>query len=344
MNDSNEQEYMQHANEALSDGDFNQAQVFFKQAIRVNNANEDAWLGLAKTYPDDPVRARKCYENVLKINPLNAEATEMIAALGDAPAEAEAEPEEAPASPPPAAEPAPAAEALREEAAPSAAARASYGGPDMQAPKGIEGAPEKLNADYFVDFVQRLLRSMIAVLSGQNDGSADMPTSWWNGVLSVVLVGLVTGLCIAIAGLRFRSFLTILTVPLLYTMLAVTAVGAGAFLSHWYLKTYREGTASLLDHTMTFVRVWVPASAVFAVITLIRGLTGDFVMTLPGFLQSFSFNAGGLGLIFLIIAIAVTAYAALLLHRHWGRIYPGVGGQGLWIAVVIAIAVTSLPL
>ncbi|NOG51562.1 MAG: hypothetical protein HND48_20655 [Chloroflexi bacterium] len=50
MDDSNEQDYMHHAYEALSDGDFNQAQVFFKQAIRVNSANEDAWLGLAKTH------------------------------------------------------------------------------------------------------------------------------------------------------------------------------------------------------------------------------------------------------------------------------------------------------
>ncbi len=343
MDDSNEQDYMHHAYEALSDGDFNQAQVFFKQAIRVNSANEDAWLGLAKTYPGDPERARKCYENVLKINPLNAEASELLAALGDAPADSY----ETSASPSPAAEPAPAAEALRSSAAPSAGARTTYGGPDVPAPKGIEGAPEKLNADYGVDFVRRLLRSMVSVLSGQGDGSADLPTSWWNAVLTVVLVGLVSGLCIAIAGMRFRSFLTIVTivtVPLLTIVMSVIAVGAGAFLSHWYLKTYRDGAASLLDHTMTFVRVWAPASSVFAVITLISGLTRDYVMTLTGFLQSFSFNANGLGLIFLIISIAVTAYAALLLHRHWGRIYPGVGGRGLWIAVVIAIVVTSLPL
>lgn len=338
MSDSNEQEYMQHAYEAMNDGDMNQAQVFFKQAIRVNNANEEAWLGLAKTYPDDPERARKCYENVLKINPLNAEAREMLAALGDVPAEAGR------AANAPASEPASTTDTLREEAASNTSPRASYGGPEVQAPKGIEGAPQKLNADYVVDFVQRLLRSMVAVVSGQNDGSADMPTSWWNAVLSVALVGFVTGLCVAIAGLRFRSFLTILTVPLLYTVLSVIAVGAGAFLSHWYLKTYRDGTASLLDHTMTYVRVWVPASAIFAVITLIRGLTGDFVMTLSSFLGSFSFNAGGLGLILLIVAIVVTAYTAILLHRHWGRIYPGVGGRGLWVAVAIALAVTSLPL
>ena len=78
MSESNEQDYMQSGQEALAAGEYNTAQVFFKQAIRVNNANEEAWILLAKTYPTEPDKARKCYENVLKINPLNAEAQRMI--------------------------------------------------------------------------------------------------------------------------------------------------------------------------------------------------------------------------------------------------------------------------
>src|SRR5690606_24830671 len=78
MSESNEHEYMQSGQEALAAGEYNTAQVFFKQAIRVNNANEEAWLLLAKTYPTEPDKARKCYENVLKINPLNAEAQRMM--------------------------------------------------------------------------------------------------------------------------------------------------------------------------------------------------------------------------------------------------------------------------
>ena len=78
MSESKEQDYMQSGQEALAAGEYNTAQVFFKQAIRVNNANEEAWILLAKTYPTEPDKARKCYENVLKINPLNAEAQRMI--------------------------------------------------------------------------------------------------------------------------------------------------------------------------------------------------------------------------------------------------------------------------
>ena len=88
MSDSNEQEYMQNGLEAPNMGDFNAAQVFFKQAIRVNNSNEEAWLSLARTYPTEPDKALKCYENVLKINPLNSEAQGMIDRLSAAAAAA----------------------------------------------------------------------------------------------------------------------------------------------------------------------------------------------------------------------------------------------------------------
>lgn len=332
MSESNEQEYMQNGQEALSAGEYNTAQVFFKQAIRVNNTNEEAWLLLAKTYPTEPDKARKCYENVLKINPLNAEAQRMIdridaAAPASAPSPSgNARVHEAPDLP------------RSETAQPG---RKPLGGPSVNSPKGIDGAPENVNLDYFVDFFQRAFKSSAAIVTGQGDGSAELPTSWWNATLLTVAAGFITGLIVFIADLNIRSFLTVLTVPLLVTLLAVIGVGAGSFLSHWYLRTYRGATASLLDHTITFVRVWFPATIIFAVVHLIADLTGNFVMSLGSFLQTFAFSARDLGLVFLVINAAVAVYSALLLHRHWGRLYPNAGSNNLWIAVAIALSVTS---
>jgi hypothetical protein len=342
MSESNEQDYMQSGQEALAAGEYNTAQVFFKQAIRVNNANEEAWLLLAKTYPTEPDKARKCYENVLKINPLNAEAQRMIDRI-----DASAAPASAPAysasSPAGAASVNEAPESLRSEDG-QPAGRKPLGGPSVNSPKGIDGAPENVNLDYFVDFFQRALKSSMAILTGQGDGSAELPTSWWNAVLLTVTAGFITGLFVFIDTVNFRSFLTILTVPLLVTLLIVVGVGAGSFLSHWYLRTYRGATASLLDHTMAYVRVWFPASMIFAVVLLISGLTNNFVMSVGSFLRTFAFSADGLGFVFLLINAAVAVYAALLLHRHWGRLYPTVGSTGLWIAVAIALVTTSVVL
>jgi hypothetical protein len=342
MSESNEQEYMQSGQEALASGEYNTAQVFFKQAIRVNNANEEAWLLLAKTYPTEPDKARKCYENVLKINPLNAEAQRMIDRIDASAAPASAPAYSAPSSAGTASvNEAP--ESLRSEAG-QPAGRKPLGGPSVNSPKGIDGAPENVNLDYFVDFFQRAAKSSMAILTGQGDGSAELPTSWWNATLLVITAGFITGLFVFIDTVNFRSFLTILTVPFLVTLLLVIGVGAGSFLSHWYLRTYRGGSASLLDHTMTYVRVWFPASIIFAIVLLIAGLTNNFVMSASSFLRTFAFSANGLGFVFLLINAAVAVYTALLLHRHWGRLYPTVGSTGLWIAVAIALVTTSLML
>ena len=126
----------------------------------------------------------------------------------------------------------------------AAAGRKPLGGPSVNSPKGIEGAPENVNLDYFVDFFQRAFKSSMAILTGQGDGSAELPTSWWNATLLTVAAGFVTGLFVFIADLNFRSFLTVLTVPLLVTLMAVIGVGAGSFLSHWYLRTSRGATAT----------------------------------------------------------------------------------------------------
>ncbi|MBK8138589.1 MAG: hypothetical protein IPK52_22725 [Chloroflexi bacterium] len=342
MSDSNEQEYMQNGLEALNMGDFNAAQVFFKQAIRVNNSNEEAWLSLARTYPTEPDKALKCYENVLKINPLNSEAQGMIDRLSAA---AAAAPTPAPAAPSSSSYSTPtpdSSDTLRDPSSAAPKERKPLGGPAVSAPKGIEGAPETVNLDYFVDFFQRAFKGSMALLTGQGDGSSDLPTSWWNATLMVVSVGFITGLFAAISGLRFGSIISIFTMPLLVTLTLVVAVGGGAFLSHWYLRTYRDGSASLLDHTMAFVRVWFPASLIFAVVLLISGLTGNFVMGLRSFLLSFGFSANGLGLILLIVNIAVTAYSALLLQRGWARLYPTAIARGLWIAVAIALVTTGI--
>lgn len=328
MSESNEYEYMQSGREALAANDYNTAQVFFKQAIRVNNANEEAWLLLADTYPNEPDKARKCYENVVKINPLNTEAQRMMDRIDAAASSAYST--GAASSAGSASNPMP------------AAGRKPLGGPSMNTPKGLDGAPANVNLDYFVDFFQRALKSSLAILTGQGDGSAELPTSWWNATLLVVIAGFITGLFAFIDTLNYRSFLTILTVPLLYTLLAVIGVGAGSFLSHWYLRTYRGGTANLLDHTMTYVRVWFPASIIFAIVLLVSGLSNNFVMSVSSFLRTFAFSADGLSIVFMLINAAVAVYAALLLHRHWGRLYPAAGSSNLWIAVAIALVTTSL--
>jgi hypothetical protein len=337
MSDMNEREYMQSGEESLAAGDYNAAQVFFKQAIRVNNANEDAWLLLAKTYPTEPDKALKCYENVLKINPLNAEAQRMIERL-------QASEMPAYSSAGGAAAASVTEDALRSETVNGPAARKPLGGPSMSAPRGVDGAPEQVNLDYLVDFYQRGFRSSTATVTGQGDGSTDLSTSWWNATLLTISAGVLTGLMVFIANVDFRSFLTILTVPLVVTLLTVIGVGAASFLSHWYMRTYREGSASLLDHTMSFVRIWFPASIIFAVVHLIADLTGNFVMSVGSFLQTFAFSARDLGLILLIVNIAVAGFSAVLLHRAWTRLYPAAGSTNVWVAVAIALTIVNLVL
>lgn len=338
MSESNEQEYMQSGHEALAAGDYNAAQVFFKQAIRVNNANEEAWLSLAKTYPTEPDKALKCYENVLKINPLNAEAQRMIDRLSASPSMPGMG-----TAPAPAAEPADTGESLRAEAAASAPReRKPLGGPTVSAPKGIEGAPESVNLDYLVDFFQRAFKGSMALLTGQGDGSSEVATSWWNAVLMVVSAGFITGLFIGIGSLgRFGvTFLYLIVAPFLYAFIAVIAVGAASFLSHWYLRTYRDGTASLLDHTIDFVRVWFPGTIVMALLILIATFASTGIVGLRTFITYLSIPSG-LGMILSILAIAVTGYAAFLIQRAWARLYP-TAGNSLWIAVLIALVTTGV--
>lgn len=329
MSDTNEHEYIQHGLESLETGDYNSAQVFFKQAIRVNNNNEDAWLNLAKTYPTEPEKALKCYENVLKINPLNAEAARMVERLSSGAESADASFSNAPA------------EGLRSEAPAAPKERKPLGGPNVSAPKGIDGTPDTVNLDYLVDFFQRAFKGSVALLIGQNDGSGELATSWWNTILMVVSASFLTGLIVAINGLRFGSVLAIFTVPLLVTLMLSVAFGAGAFLSHWYLRTYRDASASLLDHTTAYVRVWFPATVIFAIILLISGLTSNSVTDLRAILTSFSFSSSGLGLILFIVNVAITAYSAFLLKMSWTRLYPTIG-NGLWIAVAIAFVTTGI--
>lgn len=336
MSDTNEHEYIQHGLESLESGDYNSAQVFFKQAIRVNNNNEDAWLNLAKTYPTEPEKALKCYENVLKINPLNAEAARMVERLS-----ASVAPADAGFGAAAAATTVEAAESLRSEAPSAPKERKPLGGPNVSAPKGIDGTPEHVNLDYLVDFFQRAFKGSLALFTGQNDGSGELATSWWNTILMVVSASFLTGLFVAINGLRFGSVLAIFTVPLIITLMLSVAFGAGAFLSHWYLRTYRDASASLLDHTAAYVRVWFPATVIFAIVLLISGLTSNSVTDLRAILSSFSFSSNGLGLILFIVNVAITGYSAYLLHKSWARLYP-TAGNGLWIAVLIAFVTTGI--
>jgi hypothetical protein len=66
---------LQDGQNAIAEGNLQQARLIFEALLQENPRNEEAWLGLAEVLTDTEDR-RICYENVLKINKKNQAAKE----------------------------------------------------------------------------------------------------------------------------------------------------------------------------------------------------------------------------------------------------------------------------
>lgn len=68
---------LQQAIAALNEGDRGRAKQLLAQVLQADPRNESAWLWLVHAV-DDPAHARECVERVLRINPGNEEARQML--------------------------------------------------------------------------------------------------------------------------------------------------------------------------------------------------------------------------------------------------------------------------
>lgn len=68
---------LQQAIAALNEGDRGRARQLLAQVLQADPCNESAWLWLVRAV-DDPAHARECVERVLRINPGNEEARQML--------------------------------------------------------------------------------------------------------------------------------------------------------------------------------------------------------------------------------------------------------------------------
>ncbi|MEW5958965.1 MAG: tetratricopeptide repeat protein [Chloroflexota bacterium] len=66
---------LQDGQNAIAQGNLQQARLIFEALLQENTRNEQAWLGLAQVLPDTEDK-RICYENVLKIDKGNEAAKE----------------------------------------------------------------------------------------------------------------------------------------------------------------------------------------------------------------------------------------------------------------------------
>jgi len=66
---------LQDGQNAIAQGNLQQARLIFEALLQENARNEEAWLGLAEVLTDTEDR-RICYDNVLKINKKNQAAKE----------------------------------------------------------------------------------------------------------------------------------------------------------------------------------------------------------------------------------------------------------------------------
>lgn len=316
---------------AYEAGNLSEARKLLAMAVKTTDRNnEKAWLYLAKVQTD-PEKRRQCLQMVLKINPDNVAVRDELQTLVDADNVQRSSVAE-----------------LRNSVKSAATAGS---GASVRIPGGIPDAPEKFGVADLQAFVPGFMQDSIAVLSGKT-AVLTAPLTWWESILTVGLTGFALGLLMdirqIILAIQFsglgRVLVSLFTTPFLMILLALIAVGAGGFLSHWYLTAWRGGAASLLAHLSVMVKAWAPAALLFGVLGLIETLTGAYITTVVDFVRGASFNTGGLSLVLAIIAAALAGYTMFVMVNGLRKLYPTISNNHYWIAAFIMIFVTALVL
>lgn len=318
---------------AYEAGNLSEARKLLAMAVKTTDRNnERAWLYLAKVQ-NDPEKRRQCLQMVLKINPDNAAVRDELQTLIEADNVQRTNVNE-----------------LRNSVkSPSSSGASSASSASVRIPGGIPGAPDKFGLDDLQAFAPAFIQDSIAVLSGKA-AELTAPLTWWQAILTVGVTGFVLGLLVdiqrIITALRFSSFGSILfsliTTPFIMALLALIAVGAGGFLSYWYLTGWRGGAASLLAHLGVMVKAWAPATLLLGILGIIEALTGGYVTTVVDLVRGGALYTGGLGLVLGLIAAGIAVYTMYIMVNGLRKLYSGISNNHYWIAAFIMIFVAAL--
>lgn len=316
---------------AYEASDIDKARELLAEGVKQQPENELGWLYLAKTQTDAALR-REYLEKVLDINPDNIEVSAMLAMMhleDDLPID-----EPAPATafkPPPL------------STRPNIRLSASAG---FAIPPGIPGAPERLTVEDLRATYEATAQQSVNVFMDKPGAVNLAALNWWDLLLLTATIGLLTGIALVISqildNVRQLNILSLFTIPLLTTLTSVIAVGAGCFLSHWYLATQADGKASLLSHSASLVAVWFPASIINIIVIFFEVMLGGRVITLEMLLLGQIGSITGGSIVATLASAVVALYALYLMFKQLSFLYVGVLQQRLVTAAAIMLIVTSI--
>lgn len=318
---------------AYEAGDIDKARELLAEGTKQQPENELGWLYLAKTQTDATLR-REYLEKVLDINPDNIEVSAMLAMMhleDDLPMD---EPASAPAT---------AFKPPLISARPNIRLSASAG---FAIPPGIPGAPERLTLDELRTTYETTAQQSVNVFMDKPGAVNLAALNWWDLLLLTATIGLLTGIALVISqilvSVRQLNILSLFTIPLLTTLTSVIAVGAGCFLSHWYLANQANGKASLLSHSASLVAVWFPASIINIIVIFFEVMLGGRVITLEMLLLGQIGSITGGSILATVAGGVVALYTLYLMLKQLSFLYVGVLQQRLVTAAALMLIVTAI--
>lgn len=241
-----------------------------------------------------------------------------------------------------------------------AAASGGSGGVSIGPLSAIPGAPEKVAPAALGKQIVDGVRDGGMLLAGQKQLEAIQAT-WWSLVVKVVAVSFIIGLLFSLQEILFAllndgidiGITYMLTVPFMTLVSGVVAVGAGGYLSYWYLQS-EDNSGSLLDHFSATVNLWIVPSLIMGFLAILEAIdwgvessslnlsaTIGSVLTLRDVLFYGLTEIPGIAWVFTLIAAAVTAFTAFKMQGAYAKIH-NVSGAKPWVAALIALVVIGL--
>jgi hypothetical protein len=232
---------------------------------------------------------------------------------------------------------------LRQDVKRAVPRSAAVNGFAFPVPAGIPGAPERISVGDIVTFVQDKVQEAGGAFKGGKQESLDKGrASWWQIVLMILLVGLLSAVVLFIVTMIFNfrslSLFSIIGIPVLQVFSAFVGVGAGLFLSHWFITTQRSGSASLLSHSYPLTLLWAIGSIANLVLIILGPiLNGRIIDLREVLLFGFSFNAGGGTLLLTALAAVIAIATGYFMVQQLERLYPGASRATLIITAALML-------
>jgi hypothetical protein len=321
---------------AYKAGEKGRAQELLSQAVKDNPNHEQAWYFLAAVQTD-MTRRKECLEMVIKINPGNTRAHEMLAKTNARLAES------GPTPPPPQAQTFTAESPKVKQGIPVT-------GEGFTLPFEIPGAPTHITPRELVDSGISLLRNSVGIFLKQPGAYEDeiRRATWWRFWLMVGTGSVVSAILYAIGNLflEFRFPPANILSPILTLIFSIpinmAAVYVGCYVSHWYATKQAHGLASQVEHSHAMAAAWMPgniaSAALGAIVALLFGSAFSFAILMNPSVWGFL----GIGLLLLIIvSIALALYTLSIQVKGVQILYKFVGGP-LWITTALMLVVTGI--